>query len=186
MGCDKLHQWGHCGAGGHIGAEWRFRGHHQPTDDQRRQSHSGHTRRHQQHLHGEEVVELKRRLLQMLADLTWTTFPGCREAGWDRETLSAGGGAGRTGSHRDAAEPWQWPGVQDGTCSYRKILWGKWHEANWPHYCITEFLQIWLEQFCFALIDLSSCFQGDLEGVKVNAAEETFDFDSPVQRHFEF
>lgn len=51
---------------------------------------------------------------------------------------------------------------------------------------ITEFLQIWLEQFCFALIDLSSCFQGDLEGVKVNAAEETFDFDSPVQRHFEF
>lgn len=81
MGCDKLHQWGHYRAGGHIGAEWRFRGHHPPTDGQRRQSHPGHTRGHQQHLHGEEMVELKRWLLQMLAELTLTTFQAAEKLG---------------------------------------------------------------------------------------------------------
>lgn len=38
---------------------------------------------------------------------------------------------------------------------------------------------------CFALRNLC-CFQGDVEGVKVDATETTFVFDSPIQRTFEF
>lgn len=47
VGSDKLHQWGHRGAGGPPGAERRPGGHHQPAAGEGPQSHPGHPGRHQ-------------------------------------------------------------------------------------------------------------------------------------------
>lgn len=43
VGCDTFHQWGYCGAGAPVGAEWHSGGNHQPAAGQRCLSDSGHS-----------------------------------------------------------------------------------------------------------------------------------------------